>query len=126
MAEENNGSWPNQQTPQSSEQPHNEQPNQTPQIVEGDQFTMTTGGEATNAEQPTETIPTAAPAAANPHRARRRQARHRPQPRPLSRRIAPHRNTAHTAPPPRSRPRNSIRSPRRPSRCRRRTTATRI
>ncbi len=25
MAEENNGSWPNQQTPQSSEQPHNEQ-----------------------------------------------------------------------------------------------------
>ena len=41
MAEENNGSWPNQQTPQSSEQPHNEQPNQTPQIVEGDQFTMT-------------------------------------------------------------------------------------
>ena len=54
MAEENNGSWPNQQTPQSSEQPHNEQPNQTPQIVEGDQFTMTTGGEATNAEQPTE------------------------------------------------------------------------
>ena len=55
MAEENNGSWPNQQTPQSSEQP-----NQTPQIVEGDQFTMTTGGEATNAEQPTETIPTAA------------------------------------------------------------------
>lgn len=64
MAEENNGSWPNQQTPQSSEQPHNEQPNQTPQIVEGDQFTMTTGGEAANAEQPTETIPTAAPAAA--------------------------------------------------------------
>ena len=63
MAEENNGSWPNQQTPQSSEQPHNEQPNQTPQIVEGDQFTMTTGGEATNAEQPTETIPTAAQAA---------------------------------------------------------------
>ena len=63
MAEENNGSWPNQQTPQSSEQPHNEQPNQTPQIVEGDQFTMTTGGEATNAEQPTETIPTAAPSA---------------------------------------------------------------
>ena len=65
MAEENNGSWPNQQTPQSSEQPHNEQPNQTPQIVEGDQFTMTTGGEAANAEQPTETIPTAAPAAAD-------------------------------------------------------------
>lgn len=64
MAEENNGSWPNQQTPQSSEQPHNEQPNQTPQIVEGDQFTMTTSGEAANAEQPTETIPTAAPAAA--------------------------------------------------------------
>ena len=63
MAEENNGSWPNQQTPQSSEQPHDEQPNQTPQIVEGDQFTMTTGGEATNAEQPTETIPTAAQAA---------------------------------------------------------------
>ena len=64
MAEENNGSWPNQQTPQSSEQPHNEQPNQTPQIVEGDQFTMTAGGEATNAEQPTETIPAAAPSAA--------------------------------------------------------------
>lgn len=65
MAEENNGSWPNQQTPQSSEQPHDEQPNQTPQIVEGDQFTMTTSGEAANAEQPTETIPTAAaPAAA--------------------------------------------------------------
>ena len=60
MAEENNGSWPNQQTPQSSEQPHDEQPNQTPQIVEGDQFTMTTSGEAANAEQPTETIPTAA------------------------------------------------------------------
>ena len=64
MAEENNGSWPNQQTPQSSEQPHDEQPNQTPQIVEGDQFTMTAGGEATNAEQPTETIPAAAPSAA--------------------------------------------------------------
>ena len=107
MAEENNGSWPNQQTPQSSEQPHNEQPNQTPQIVEGDQFTMTTAGEATNAEQPT-------------------QARHRPQPRPLSRRIAPHLNTVHTVPLPRSRPCSSIRSPHRPSRCRRRTTATRI
>ena len=66
MAEENNGSWPNQQTPQSSEQPHDEQPNQTPQIVEGGQFTMTTGGEATNAEQPTETIPTAAQAATEP------------------------------------------------------------
>ena len=66
MAEENNGSWPNQQTPQSSEQPHDEQPNQTPQIVEGDQFTMTTSGEAANAEQPTETIQTAAAAESTP------------------------------------------------------------